>query len=60
MRADRLAGLGTKGDGGDEMTVHDIHVNPVSALGFNGRDLCTEIREISGKDGWCDLDGAVK
>ena len=46
--ADRGAGGGTERDVWHEMPVHDIDVNPVSALGFDGFAFGTKVGEVSG------------
>jgi hypothetical protein len=35
----------------DEVAVHYVHVDPISASGFGGVDLFTKFGEICGKDG---------
>jgi hypothetical protein len=36
----------------DEMSVHDVAMNPIGACGFDLVDLIAKPREVSGKNGW--------
>jgi len=60
MLADGFAGLSAKGDVGHEMTIHDINMDPICTLGFNGCAFRTKIGEIGGKNRGCNLDIAVE
>ncbi len=46
-----------EGDVGDEMTVHDVEVDPVGAGGVDGGDLGAQPGEIGGQDGGGDAQG---
>ena len=42
---------GTEGNVIDEMSVHDVAMDPICACGFDAMDFVTESREIGGKNG---------
>ena len=60
MRAERFDGGRAKGQVRDKVTIHHVHMNPVSALRFDGLNFLTEICEIGRENRRCDLDRAVK
>ena len=60
MRAERRHGGGAKGQVGDKMSVHHVHMHPITALGFDGLNLLAEIGEIGGQDRRGDFYGTVK
>src|SRR6185503_5865568 len=43
------------GDVGDEVAVHDVHVNEVGAAAFRGGDVAPECGEVSGENRGSDL-----
>jgi hypothetical protein len=49
-RFQRLDDVSSEGDGGNERTVHHIHVKPISASGDHIIDFLSKPRNISGEN----------
>src|SRR3546814_6953261 len=59
MRTKRLHHGRADGNIGDEMTVHDIDMDPIAPGLINGANFLAQAREISGENGRGNLDRAM-
>src|SRR3984893_11128107 len=59
VRPQRPHRVGSDGDVGYEMPVHDVHVDPIGARFVDRAHFLAELGEIGGKDGWGDGKGAM-